>query len=95
MLSDLAEQELFSEQNEKKNTIPRPQPDVPAAYPKIDLKDIARYVSLYRNVAKKLFGEALDSAKKGNNVFFHISECITLLRKLHYTKLTELPQKLS
>jgi hypothetical protein len=66
--SDLAEQELFNEQRTKKNSIPRPQPAIPAAYPKIDLKDIARYVSLYRNVAKKLFGEALDSAKKGNYV---------------------------
>ena len=64
LAKDLAEQELFSEQKSKKNAIPRPQPAVPAAYPKIDLKDIARYVSLYRNVAKKLFGEALDSAKK-------------------------------
>ena len=58
---------MFSEQKSKKDEIPQPHSDLPAAYPKIDLKDIARYVSLYRNVAKKLFGEALDSAKKGIN----------------------------
>ncbi len=66
--SDLAEQELFSEQKVKKDSIPQPQSGAPSAYPKIDLKDIARYVSLYRNVATKLFGEALDSAKKGIDV---------------------------
>lgn len=62
--ADLAEQELFT-QDVKKDTIPNPSaPAAPAPYPKINLKDIARYVSLYRSVAKKLFGEALDSAKK-------------------------------
>jgi hypothetical protein len=68
LVSDLAEQELFSEQKSKKDSIPRPQSAAPSSYPRIDLKDIARYVSLYRNVAKKLFGEALDSAKKGKDI---------------------------
>lgn len=73
MLLDLAEQELANEQNSKEDDVSPSQHAPPSAYPKTDLKDIARYISLYRTVAKKLFGEALDSAKKGKHYSFFYS----------------------
>lgn len=51
--------------NEKHSSIPRPPP-APApqvsVYPKIDLKEIAKAVNMYRGVALKMLGEALEGA---------------------------------
>ena len=50
--------------NEKHSSIPRPPPPAPqvSVYPKIDLKEIAKAVNMYRGVALKMLGEALEGA---------------------------------
>ncbi|XP_078359625.1 uncharacterized protein LOC144644082 isoform X4 [Oculina patagonica] len=52
-----------SRANEKHSSIPRPvvAPQV-SVYPKIDLKEIAKAVNVYRGVALKMLGEALEGA---------------------------------
>lgn len=51
-----------SRANEKHSSIPRPQPPQVSVYPKIDLKEIAKAVNVYRGVALKMLGEALEGA---------------------------------
>lgn len=51
-----------SRANEKHSSIPRPQPQQVSVYPKIDLKEIAKAVNVYRGVALKMLGEALEGA---------------------------------
>lgn len=46
--------------------VPDPLPAGPPAYPKIDLKEIAKAVSLYKHVALKMLGEAI---KDGANEY--------------------------
>ncbi|XP_067038773.1 uncharacterized protein [Acropora muricata] len=53
-----------SRANEKHSSIPRPIVPVQqvSLYPKIDLKEIAKAVNVYRGVALKMLGEALEGA---------------------------------
>ena len=51
-----------SRANEKHSSIPRPQTPQVSVYPKIDLKEIAKAVNVYRGVALKMLGEALEGA---------------------------------
>lgn len=53
-----------SRTNEKHSSIPRPPATVQqvSLYPKIDLKEIAKAVKVYRGVALKMLGEALEGA---------------------------------
>lgn len=53
-----------SRTNEKHSSIPRPPAPVQqvSLYPKIDLKEIAKAVNVYRGVALKMLGEALEGA---------------------------------
>lgn len=61
LLTDLATGTV-SRANEKHSSIPRPQPPQVSVYPKIDLKEIAKAVNVYRGVALKMLGEALEGA---------------------------------
>ncbi|XP_027047022.1 uncharacterized protein LOC113674731 isoform X3 [Pocillopora damicornis] len=51
-----------SRANEKHSSIPRPPAPQVSVYPKIDLKEIAKAVNMYRGVALKMLGEALEGA---------------------------------
>lgn len=63
LLADLATGTV-SKANEKHSSIPRPPAPVQqvSLYPKIDLKEIAKAVNVYRGVALKMLGEALEGA---------------------------------
>lgn len=63
LVTDLATGTV-SRTNEKHSSIPRPPATVQqvSLYPKIDLKEIAKAVNVYRGVALKMLGEALEGA---------------------------------
>lgn len=63
LMTDLATGTV-SRTNEKHSSIPRPPAPVQqvSVYPKIDLREIAKAVNMYRGVALKMLGEALEGA---------------------------------